>query len=124
MGQQIRMKDHWSQFHKTFTNISLTYKRFSIVEFSGGYRYIIYEDKEKYRLNFDSKIEINTKYLPSFRIRIEQESDLNKELEKLPMDNNYKLYISSLLKDCGYRDLNSTYKCSFYKPLISENLIN
>ena len=39
-------------------------------------------------------------------------------------NNNYKLYISSLLKDCGYKDINSTYKCSFYKPLISENLIN
>ena len=24
----------------------------------------------------------------------------------------------------GYRDIESTYKCSFYKPLISENLIN
>jgi hypothetical protein len=48
----------------------------------------------------------------------------NKELEKLPKDNNYKLYISSLLKNCGYKDINATYKCSFYKPLISENLIN
>ena len=48
----------------------------------------------------------------------------NKELEKLPMDNNYKLYISSLLKNCGYKDINATYKCSYYKPLISENLIN
>ena len=47
-----------------------------------------------------------------------------KELKKLPEDNNYKLYISSLLKNCGYKDINSTYKCSFYKPLISENLIN
>ena len=42
----------------------------------------------------------------------------NNKLEKLPIDNNYKLYISSLLKDCGYEDINSTYKCSFYKPLI------
>ena len=48
----------------------------------------------------------------------------NKKLEKLPMDNNYKLYVSSLLKNCGYKDINATYKCSFYKPLISENLIN
>tara|TARA_B100000029_G_scaffold494717_1_gene558839 strand:+ start:74 stop:649 length:576 start_codon:yes stop_codon:yes gene_type:complete len=48
----------------------------------------------------------------------------NNELERLPLDNNYKLYISSLLKSCGYKDVNSTYKCSFYKPLISENLIN
>ena len=48
----------------------------------------------------------------------------NNKLEKLPMDNNYKLYVSSLLKDCGYKDIGTTYKCSFYKPLISENLIN
>jgi len=48
----------------------------------------------------------------------------NNKLEKLPKDNNYKLFVSSLLKDCGYRDINSTFTCSFYKPLISENLIN
>ena len=45
------------------------------------------------------------------------------KLEKLPNNNQYKLFVSSLLKDCGYKDINSTYKCSFYKPLISENLI-
>jgi hypothetical protein len=48
----------------------------------------------------------------------------NKKLEKLPRDNKYKLFVSSLLKDCGYKDMNSTYKCSYYKPLISLNLIN
>ena len=48
----------------------------------------------------------------------------NNKLEKLPKDNNYKLFVSSLLKDCGYKDMDSTYKCSFYKPLISKNLIN
>ena len=49
---------------------------------------------------------------------------VNNELEKLPLDNNYKLYISTLLKDCGYKDIGDTFKCSYYKPLISENLIN
>ena len=48
----------------------------------------------------------------------------NNKLEKLPTDNNYKLFVSSLLKDCSYQDINATYKCSFYKPLISANLIN
>ena len=47
-----------------------------------------------------------------------------KKLEKLPLNNKYKLFVSSLLKDCGYKDVNSTYKCSYYKPLISQNLIN
>ena len=47
----------------------------------------------------------------------------NQKLEKLPSENDYKLYISSLLKSCGYKDIHATYQCSFYKPLISENLI-
>ena len=46
------------------------------------------------------------------------------ELKKLPIKNKYKLFVSSLLKDCGYKDINSTYKCLYYKPLISLNLIN
>ena len=48
----------------------------------------------------------------------------SKQLERLPRKNKYKLFISSLLKDCGYKDINSVYKCSYYKPLISINLIN
>jgi len=48
----------------------------------------------------------------------------NKNLEILTKKKNYKLrFIFSLLRDCGFSDLNSKYKCSFYKPLISENLI-
>jgi hypothetical protein len=49
---------------------------------------------------------------------------IDNQLKKLPQNNKYKLFISSLLKDCGYKDINSTYKCSYYKPLISLNLIN
>ena len=48
----------------------------------------------------------------------------SKKLEKLPSDNKYKLFVSSLLKDCGFKDTNSFFKCTFYKPLISLNLIN
>jgi len=48
----------------------------------------------------------------------------NGKLETLPKNEGYKLrFVFSLLKDCGFSDLNATFKCSFYKPLISENLI-
>jgi hypothetical protein len=48
----------------------------------------------------------------------------NKNLETLSRKKDKKLrYVFSLLKDCGFSNLNATYKCSFYKPLISENLI-
>jgi len=48
----------------------------------------------------------------------------NQRLEILNRKESYKLrFVFSLLKNCGFKNLNSTYECSFYKPLISENLI-
>ena len=48
----------------------------------------------------------------------------HKKLEKITNNKKYRILVSSLLKDCGYKDIYSTYKCSYYKPLISMNLIN
>ena len=48
----------------------------------------------------------------------------NGNLTILPKDKTYKLrFVFSLLKDCGFANVNATFKCTFYKPLISENLI-
>ncbi len=80
------------------------------------------EDYAYYLLN-DNETLIMISGIKSIRSNFKFNLKKN-ELEKLPIDNDYKLYISSLLKNCGYKNINSTYKCSFYKPLISENLIN
>ena len=32
--------------------------------------------------------------------------------------------ISSIAKNCGHSNLKENYECSYYKPLISNNLIN
>ena len=45
-------------------------------------------------------------------------------LEKLKENNHYNLFISSILKGCGFKSMNSLYECKYYKPLISINLIN
>ena len=48
----------------------------------------------------------------------------NKKLEILPKNHKNKLtFVLSLLKNCGFKDMGAKYKCSLYKPLISENLI-
>ena len=47
-----------------------------------------------------------------------------KKLEKLPEKNRYNFMISSILKGCGFKNINSFYECKYYKPLISLNLIN
>ena len=103
----------------------ITYDWFptKVRELSSNYNLPVFPEDYAYYLLSDNETLIMISGIKSIRSNFKFNLKNNK-LEKLPMDNNYKLYISSLLKDCGYRDLNSTYKCSFYKPLISENLIN
>ena len=92
-------------------------------ELSLSYNLPVFPEDYAYYLLSDNETLIMISGIKSFRSNFKFNLKNNK-LEKLPVDNNYKLYISSLLKDCGYKDINSTYRCSFYKPLISENLIN
>ncbi len=80
------------------------------------------EDYAYYLLN-DNRTLIMVSGIKSIRSNFKFDIK-NKKLEKLPRNNKYKLFVSSLLKDCGYKDINSKYKCSYYKPLISVNLIN
>ena len=92
-------------------------------ELSLSYNLPVFPEDYAYYLLSDNETLIMISGIKSFRSNFKFNLQNNK-LEKLPVDNNYKLYISSLLKDCGYKDISATYKCSFYKPLISENLIN
>jgi hypothetical protein len=92
-------------------------------ELSLSYNLPVFPEDYAYYLLSDNETLIMISGIKSFRSNFKFNLKNNK-LERLPVDNNYKLYISSLLKDCGYKNISATYKCSFYKPLISENLIN
>ena len=107
------------------TSPVITYDWFpkKVKELSLSYNLPVFPEDYAYYLLSDNETLIMISGIKSFRSNFKFNLKNNK-LEKLPVDNNYKLYISSLLKDCGYKDINATYKCSFYKPLISENLIN
>tara|TARA_Y100000590_G_scaffold37749_1_gene40621 strand:- start:1021 stop:1596 length:576 start_codon:yes stop_codon:yes gene_type:complete len=107
------------------TSPLITYDWFpkKVKELSANYNLPVFPEDYAYYLLNDNETLIMISGVKSIRSNFKFNLRNNK-LEKLPIDNSYKLYISSLLKDCGYKDLNSTYKCSFYKPLISENLIN
>ena len=48
----------------------------------------------------------------------------NKKLSQYPSNGKFDFIISSIAKNCGHSKLNENYKCSYYKPLISNNLIN
>jgi len=49
---------------------------------------------------------------------------INKKLNQYPADGKFEFIISSIAKNCSHSQLNENYKCSYYKPLISNNLIN
>ena len=103
----------------------ITYDWFpkKVEELGSNYNLPVFPEDYAYYLLSDNKTLIMISGIKSIRSNFKFNLKDNK-LEKLPRDNDYKLYISSLLKDCGYKDMSDTYKCSYYKPLISENLIN
>ena len=103
----------------------ITYDWFpkKVKELGSNYNLPVFPEDYAYYLLSDNETLIMISGIKSIRSNFKFNLKDNK-LEKLPMDNDYKLYISSLLKDCGYKDIRDTYKCSYYKPLISENLIN
>ena len=48
----------------------------------------------------------------------------NKKLNLYSSDGKFDFIISSIVKSCGHSNLKENYKCNYYKPLISNNLIN
>ena len=107
------------------TSPVITYDWFpkKVKELTSSYNLPVFPEDYAYYLLSDNETLIMISGVKSIRSNLKFNLQTNK-LEKLPVNNNYKLYVSSLLKNCGYKDINATYKCSFYKPLISENLIN
>jgi hypothetical protein len=103
----------------------ITYDWFpkKVKELGSSYDLPVFPEDYAYYLLSDNQTLIMISGIKSIRSNFKFNLKNNK-LEKLPTDNNYKLFVSSLLKDCSYQDINATYKCSFYKPLISANLIN
>jgi len=107
------------------TSPVITYDWFpkKVKELGSNYNLPVFPEDYAYYLLNDNKTLIMISGIKSIRSNFKFNLQNNK-LEKLPKNNNYKLFVSSLLKSCGYKDINSMYTCSFYKPLISANLIN
>ena len=103
----------------------ITYDWFpqKVKELGSNYNLPVFPEDYAYYLLSDNETLIMISGIKSIRSNYRFNLKNNK-LEKLPTNNDYKLFVSSLLKNCGYQNINATYQCSFYKPLISANLIN
>jgi len=104
----------------------ITYDWFpkKVKELGLSYNLPVFPEDYAYYLLSDNETLIMISGIKSTRSNFKFNLKSNK-LERLSKDKKYKLrFVFSLLKDCGYKDIHANYKCSFYKPLISANLIN
>ena len=109
---------------KTYPLITYDWFPEKVKELGTSYNLPIFPEDFAYYLLSDNETLVMISGIKS--IRANYKFNLRTQrLEILSRDDKYRLrFVFSLLKNCGYKNIDSTYECSFYKPLISENLIN
>jgi len=109
---------------KTYPLITYDWFPKKVKELGISYNFPIFPEDFAYYLLSDNETLVMISGIKS--IRTSYKFNLRSQmLEILPREGKYRLrFVFSLLKNCGYKNIDSTYECSFYKPLISENLIN
>jgi len=88
-----------------------------------NYKYPVFPEDYAYYLLNDNNTLVMISAVKSINNNFKYNIRTN-TLETLKENNRYNFIISSILKSCGFRNMNSLYECKYYKPLISLNLIN
>jgi len=88
-----------------------------------NYEYPVFPEDYAYYLLGDNHTIIMISAVKSINKNFKYNIKTN-TLKKLAENNQYNFLISSILKGCGFKNMNSLYECKYYKPLISINLIN
>ena len=87
------------------------------------YNFPVFPDDFAYYLLKDNKTLVMISAVKSLNANFKFDI-IEKKLELYPTTGKFDFIISSFAKNCGHFEFKSNYKCSFYKPLISSNLIN
>ena len=87
------------------------------------YNFPVFPDDFAYYLLKDNKTLVMISAVKSLNANFKFDI-IEKKLELYPTTGKFDFIISSFAKNCGYFEFEDNYKCSFYKPLISSNLIN
>ena len=88
-----------------------------------NYEYPVFPEDYAYYLLNDNKTIIMISAVKSIDSNFKYNINTN-VLEALAKNNRYNFMISSILRGCEFKNMNSLYECKYYKPLISTNLIN
>jgi hypothetical protein len=87
------------------------------------YDFPVFPDDFAYYLLKDNKTLVMISAVKSLNANFKFDI-IEKKLELYPTTGKFDFIISSFAKNCGHFKFKDNYKCSFYKPLISSNLIN
>ena len=88
-----------------------------------NYDFPVFPEDFAYYLMKDNKTLIMISAIKNINQNFKFDISTNK-LHKYSTKGKLDFIISSITKNCGYLTMNETYKCNYYKPLISQNLIN
>ena len=91
--------------------------------FLNDYNFPVFPEDFAYYLLKDNNTLVMISAVKSFNKNFKFDID-KKKLNLYPSDGRFDFIISSIAKNCGHSQLNENYKCNYYKPLISNNLIN
>ena len=91
--------------------------------FLNNYNFPVFPEDFAYYLLKDNNTLVMISAVKSFNKNFKFDID-KKKLNLYPSDGRFDFIISSIAKNCGHSQLNENYKCNYYKPLISNNLIN
>jgi len=88
-----------------------------------GYDYPVFPEDFAYYLLKDNNTLVMISAIKDIKKNFEFDI-ANKKLNSYLSNGKFDFIISSIAKNCGHSNLKENYECSYYKPLISNNLIN
>ena len=103
----------------------ITYEWFPRIAkfYLSNYDFPVFPEDFAYYLMQDNKTLIMVSAVKNINQNLKFDISTRK-LDKYQTEGKLDFIVSSIGKNCGFKSMNDTYKCNFYKPLISQNLIN
>ena len=94
-----------------------------VKSFLNEYNFPVFPEDFAYYLLKDNNTLVMISAVKSFNKNFKFDID-KKKLNLYPSNGKFDFIISSIARNCGHSKLSENYKCNYYKPLISNNLIN
>ena len=103
----------------------ITYEWFPRIAkfYLSNYDFPVFPEDFAYYLMQDNKTLVMVSAVKNINQNLKFEIS-TKKLGKYPPKGKLDFIVSSISKDCGFSSMEDTYECNYYKPLISQNLIN